>query len=153
LIPVSIDIEGIFNEYVAKYQAGKSSPPPLARSLSAPSGDKPQEQDHFTLWVTSLKTALLEAEAKAVKARREDEKQVREELDKKKCEEVLEKASEISDSSVETQKLCVVCMENPKVICFSPCGHIATCERCDREHLEKCPLCQANITSRQRAYF
>jgi len=61
------------------------------------------------------------------------------------------KAEEAMQSDLE-DKLCVVCMESAKVMCFGPCGHVATCEQCSID-LHQCPMCQAKIAHRIRAYY
>jgi len=70
-------------------------------------------------------------------------------IEREKQEKI--KAEEAMQSDLE-DKFCVVCMESAKVMCFGPCGHVATCEQCSVD-LQLCPMCQAQIKQRIRAYF
>jgi len=70
-------------------------------------------------------------------------------IEREKQEKI--KAAETMQSDLE-DKLCVICMESAKVMCFGPCGHVATCEQCSVD-LHQCPICQGKINQRIRAYF
>lgn len=50
-------------------------------------------------------------------------------------------------------ELCVVCRENPKEIVLLPCGHVCICEDCSVDVPNLCPVCRAQIQSRNPAYI
>lgn len=48
----------------------------------------------------------------------------------------------------EMKNLCVICMENEKVVIFIPCGHRCTCESCGDKIFsfkKVCPICKLKI--------
>lgn len=50
-------------------------------------------------------------------------------------------------------ELCVVCRENPKEVVLLPCGHVCICEDCSDDVTNLCPVCRAEIQSRNPAYI
>ena len=44
----------------------------------------------------------------------------------------------------DTQEDCIVCMEKPKSIVFSPCGHFYSCDICC-SLMKQCPICRGEI--------
>lgn len=50
------------------------------------------------------------------------------------------------------QTRCAVCSTSPKETRLDPCGHACCCIGCASK-LKKCPICRADITSRQRVFF
>ena len=62
-----------------------------------------------------------------------------------KCKQV--RAKEDDD------KLCVVCMENPKNQILIPCGHVCVCEACAKDIGDACPLCRKEVKVKYAAYF
>ncbi|XP_053604899.1 baculoviral IAP repeat-containing protein 7-B isoform X2 [Plodia interpunctella] len=65
--------------------------------------------------------------------------------------------SEKSNSSEEGKpladsKICKICYEEERNICFVPCGHVIACAKCALS-TDKCPLCRADILNTLRLYF
>nr|CAD1831424.1 unnamed protein product [Ananas comosus var. bracteatus] len=58
-------------------------------------------------------------------------------------------ASFASENSLEEKMLCPICMWKSKDFAFG-CGH-QTCYECGRD-LQRCPICQSNITAKIRLY-
>ena len=53
--------------------------------------------------------------------------------------------------SAQGGQICAVCMTQTVETTFN-CGHAATCMTC-ADNLDTCPICRANITSRNRLYL
>jgi len=97
--------------------------------------------------ILQLKQDLNAAQEKIRLSREHEEKQKEKEIEeheKKAVAEAMQRELE--------ERMCVVCMESAKVICFSPCGHLCSCEGCSEE-LTSCPLCQQKIDHKQRVYY
>ena len=64
----------------------------------------------------------------------------------------------------DDEKLCVVCLENPKAFAFRPCGHLSLCAgyasdweqrqlmRGNGAQSEPCPKCRGAVDSLWRIY-
>ena len=49
---------------------------------------------------------------------------------------------------------CALCKTNPRTITYLPCGHLAVCTTCDEQHkCVVCPICQKQITGRNRIFY
>jgi len=100
------------------------------------------------------KQLILEAkrrEGEALQERNQldlEKKQVEEE--KKKAVKEKKKAERKIDQ-INEQKLCVVCLERERGLCFEPCGHICCCQECGKD-LDRCPVDNEEIRNRQKAY-
>ena len=71
------------------------------------------------------------------------EDQVRRSLDR------IVKAKAAASNTLEDERTCLICRENPKVCLFLPCRHLCVCGDCgQRVELDKCPLCRVTITER-----
>eukprot|EP00917_Polyrhabdina_sp_WS-2016_P008346 GHVP01018670.1.p1 GENE.GHVP01018670.1~~GHVP01018670.1.p1 ORF type:complete len:509 (-),score=62.92 GHVP01018670.1:884-2410(-) len=59
---------------------------------------------------------------------------------------------ELEFSETEQNKpMCVVCMEKPLRVAFSPCGHFSCCGICARS-LKNCPICRRQVRAKLRIY-
>lgn len=48
----------------------------------------------------------------------------------------------------DTEKACVICLEDPKTVLLLPCSHLCVCSNCsERAELVNCPLCRNTIDS------
>ncbi|KAJ1453682.1 hypothetical protein M885DRAFT_618877 [Pelagophyceae sp. CCMP2097] len=47
--------------------------------------------------------------------------------------------------------LCVVCLDEPKIVACVPCMHVCCCEACAAE-VTTCPMCRAQVASRVRVF-
>lgn len=54
-------------------------------------------------------------------------------------------------NAAQEAEQCSVCMNEPKNIALSPCGHVTVGTQC-AEQIRSCPICRSNITSRLRIY-
>jgi hypothetical protein len=57
--------------------------------------------------------------------------------------------------SVNAAPVCMICMENPKVIALLPCGHKAYCEEFFLDPIlsqGNCPYCRTAVTGTVRLY-
>ena len=53
----------------------------------------------------------------------------------------------------QEERMCVICMANPKSIVLLPCGHMCICLNCSGvPSLRNCPMCRADVASRQQIY-
>jgi hypothetical protein len=49
---------------------------------------------------------------------------------------------------------CVICWTNPRIMVFTPCNHLCSCESCGRHSsITDCPICRTPIDSRMRIYY
>ncbi|XP_055677846.1 E3 ubiquitin-protein ligase XIAP-like [Lutzomyia longipalpis] len=62
-----------------------------------------------------------------------------------------ERCREICDETVEDDKMCKICYENPYETVCLPCGHVAMCTQC-ASAVDRCPFCQQRC-SMARLYF
>ena len=61
----------------------------------------------------------------------------------------ITKTKEIVTNSLEEERTCVICRENPKTVLLMTCRHLCVCSECgQREGLDRCPLCREIITER-----
>lgn len=47
----------------------------------------------------------------------------------------------------DTNRLCVVCIDNERQVLLRPCNHYCVCDVCSRRLGGVCPMCRANFTS------
>jgi hypothetical protein len=47
---------------------------------------------------------------------------------------------------------CVICMEVARQVLFMPCKHVVCCSNCSG-HVQKCPVCNQRITSKQPIFL
>jgi DNA repair exonuclease SbcCD ATPase subunit len=55
--------------------------------------------------------------------------------------EIHQNIQKTIDKKEAEERLCVICMENPKMMAFSTCGHRCVCEECVKGMAE-CPMCR-----------
>jgi len=60
---------------------------------------------------------------------------------------LTEKFTQIKDES-----MCQICMENPKNVVFTPCGHLCVCIECSKT-INKCPMCRADILQKIKTFM
>lgn len=78
----------------------------------------------------------------------EEEKRLRLEKTRKERRQRARPGEEYPES-----QRCIVCKENPKEIVLIPCGHVCICEDCSEDIGNLCPVCRAEIQSRNPAYI
>lgn len=62
-------------------------------------------------------------------------------------------ASELpTTSAADDEKLCKICYEQERNVCFVPCGHVVACATCALS-TTKCPLCRRTFTNAVRLYY
>jgi hypothetical protein len=67
----------------------------------------------------------------------------------------------INEHLNKNQKICVICLENPRDTVIQPCGHVLACEDCVSSLLERiniissatCPVCRKKIDSYGKFYM
>ena len=59
------------------------------------------------------------------------------------------RVAEYRADEAEDRQLCIVCTTEERQIVIAPCQHCVLCERC-AEQVQTCPICRADIQSRQR---
>eukprot|EP01017_Pseudomicrothorax_dubius_P051357 TRINITY_DN9875_c0_g1_i1.p1 TRINITY_DN9875_c0_g1~~TRINITY_DN9875_c0_g1_i1.p1 ORF type:complete len:256 (+),score=-10.83 TRINITY_DN9875_c0_g1_i1:281-1048(+) len=75
---------------------------------------------------------------------------------KKKIRPLQGKASleEVKASDDEDTRLCIVCVENPKVMMTEPCHHVSMCEPCSRQYKNNtCPVCRGLLLRWTKLFF
>lgn len=55
-------------------------------------------------------------------------------------------------TSLESQPMCGICLNEPVSFAFAPCGH-TFCQSCARRQGTSCPFCRANIRDRVKIFF
>ncbi|XP_023014313.2 mitochondrial E3 ubiquitin protein ligase 1 [Leptinotarsa decemlineata] len=63
-----------------------------------------------------------------------------------------ERRRRLRDEDLSENQICVVCKTNPKEIILLPCGHVCLCEDCSVDISDQCPVCRANIETKNVAY-
>jgi hypothetical protein len=61
-----------------------------------------------------------------------------------------------TSQSVDEERQCIICYENPKCFMIRPCNHVCLCEKCSRnvQGLRgKCPMCRNNIQKIERIFM
>ena len=56
-------------------------------------------------------------------------------------------AAKLPIVTIYESRECVICLENPSDIVFSPCGHLCACKVCG-DRLEKCCICRIDVDAR-----
>ncbi|AGR56814.1 iap2 [Hemileuca sp. nucleopolyhedrovirus] len=56
------------------------------------------------------------------------------------------------DNVTEDDKMCTICFENVRQICFSPCGHVSVCEICAKR-CQKCCICRKTIRDKIKIFL
>lgn len=64
----------------------------------------------------------------------------------------LEPSSSTEKREVEDSKVCKICYEEERNVCFVPCGHVVACAKCALS-TDKCPMCRKTFTNAVRLYF
>ncbi|XP_039755149.1 baculoviral IAP repeat-containing protein 3 isoform X3 [Pararge aegeria] len=64
----------------------------------------------------------------------------------------VEKTSEKEENHVEDTKLCKICYNEERNVCFVPCGHVVACAKCALS-TDKCPMCRRTFTNAVRLYY
>lgn len=52
---------------------------------------------------------------------------------------------------IDEEKVCKMCYDAEKTVCFVPCGHVVTCGKCAAT-LKTCPTCRVEIQNAVRMY-
>ena len=53
----------------------------------------------------------------------------------------------------QEERMCIICMENPKSVKLAPCLHMCICPTCSSNpSLRNCPMCRGVITSREQLF-
>lgn len=60
--------------------------------------------------------------------------------------------SEKEENPIEDTKLCKICYNEERNVCFVPCGHVVACAKCSLS-TDKCPMCRRTFTDAVRLYF
>ncbi|XP_050348430.1 baculoviral IAP repeat-containing protein 3 isoform X1 [Nymphalis io] len=60
--------------------------------------------------------------------------------------------NEKEEDHVEDTKLCKICYNEERNVCFVPCGHVVACAKCALS-TDKCPMCRRTFTNAVRLYF
>ena len=55
-------------------------------------------------------------------------------------------------TSLESQPMCGICLNEPVSFAFAPCGH-TFCQTCSRRQGSTCPFCRSNIRDRVKIFF
>ncbi|AWW14421.1 iap-2 [Hyposidra talaca nucleopolyhedrovirus] len=53
----------------------------------------------------------------------------------------------------EKNKMCVVCFEREREICFLPCGHVSVCELCATKCKKQCWICRKPVKNKIKVYL
>ena len=61
------------------------------------------------------------------------------------------------EKTEDEDKQCVSCMENKKMVLYTPCNHLCVCFKCSREihareDMRKCPMCREEYKDRIRVF-
>lgn len=51
-----------------------------------------------------------------------------------------------------SDETCVICLDLPRKVAFTPCGHVVACESCSSK-LHDCPMCREKIVNKQKLFF
>jgi hypothetical protein len=129
-----------------------------------------REEGHRQLQVLNRKNAKFEAE---VRVERERGRRLRGEIDGAATTAELDAVLGELENSVQNvramraqrhkeeqnylqgeqqQKLCVICLTEPKVCLLVPCRHLCVCEQCGLE-VQQCPVCRTHIKERTLVYL
>ncbi|AXU41708.1 IAP-3 [Spodoptera eridania nucleopolyhedrovirus] len=60
--------------------------------------------------------------------------------------------SSSSSNNEEDEKMCKICFDRPRNMCFVPCGHVIACEKCALI-IKNCPMCRNRFTHTQKLFF
>lgn len=55
-------------------------------------------------------------------------------------------------NAIADEKLCKICFERERNVCFVPCGHVVSCTMCAFS-TTKCPMCRRTFESAVRLYY
>ena len=57
------------------------------------------------------------------------------------------------NNKLKSNKLCIICLENPKTILFYPCNHLVCCKMCGKDgRIKKCPVCNKKIDKKMTVF-
>ena len=56
------------------------------------------------------------------------------------------------DDDAKDERLCKICYDNPRNVCFVPCGHVMSCHQCSL-NIATCPLCRHKFTRTQQLFY
>lgn len=98
--------------------------------------------------ITALKVALKTANGENLDHKTAAELSVLEEQTRRALDRIAV-ARERAASTLENERLCVVCQENRRSVLFLKCQHLCVCRICGRgDLLSQCPLCREAIVER-----
>ena len=67
-------------------------------------------------------------------------------------EEQVKQAQREAKEQADDEKLCVVCLSEPKSIMLEPCRHVCLCPACEPS-IDKCPMCREVPSRRVPLYI
>ena len=97
------------------------------------------------------KQEQVDRDLKEKKSKHQEELIRQEERIKARIQSTLALRLEQPRSAMQGGQICAVCMTQTVEMTFN-CGHASTCMTCS-DNLDTCPICRANITSRNRLYL
>lgn len=56
------------------------------------------------------------------------------------------------DKDIDNLKMCKVCFNAERAVCFVPCGHVLVCEKCSL-NLKSCPMCRSKFSLIVKLYY
>ncbi|QWO71606.1 IAP2 [Orgyia pseudotsugata single capsid nuclopolyhedrovirus] len=65
---------------------------------------------------------------------------------------VKEKPRQEQHARILEDRMCKICFEHEKQICFLPCGHVSTCEQCARR-CAKCCMCRKPVKTMIKVFI
>ena len=74
------------------------------------------------------------------------------EVEARETQRHLEQKMNAALQEAGEDKLCTVCLEEPKSVLFEPCGHICLCKTCAQK-VDLCPFCRQKPTRRISAFL
>tara|TARA_B100000902_G_scaffold397269_1_gene460491 strand:- start:2539 stop:3045 length:507 start_codon:yes stop_codon:yes gene_type:complete len=63
---------------------------------------------------------------------------------KQKLNTVENIVQQVSETTAESDNICVICMTNPKECAYVNCGHLCACVECCNIMGSQCPICRQN---------
>jgi len=64
----------------------------------------------------------------------------------------LKHEMEVFNEGLEDDRVCSICLSNPRNVVFLPCGHVCACSSCS-EKLNDCPVCRGVIKNKTAVFL
>ena len=61
---------------------------------------------------------------------------------KRKLSRAEARVEQVSESSTESENICVICMTNTRECAYVTCGHVCACIECCERMGSQCPICR-----------